>query len=125
MAAKELHDAQMRMMTAKRAIQSLNDELTKATAAAAAATELVDRKREAAAAAEGGFNAATNMTCDCYGTEEKRRNSGGDTLNYRPSGPIEYESQVGDGAEDCGPSYCPVSNDYKPQKPAGNGGDSP
>ncbi len=42
-AAKELHQAQMHMMRSKRAIQTLNDELSKATAAATAATELVDR----------------------------------------------------------------------------------
>ncbi len=73
MAAKELHDAQMRMMTAKRAIRSLNDKLTEATAAAAAATELVDRKCKAADDAECAFNGAVSLTRDCYGTEEKCR----------------------------------------------------
>jgi hypothetical protein len=41
---------------------------TKATAAAATVTELVDRKRKAAVAAECDFNAAASMTRNCYDT---------------------------------------------------------
>ena len=72
-AAKELHEAQMRMMTAKRAIRALNDELSQATVAAASATELVDRKRKAAAAAAEDFKHTSEMTRGCYGTEGAKR----------------------------------------------------
>ena len=71
-ATEELHQAQMNMMRRKRAIRTLNDELSNATAAAADATELVDRKRKAAAAAAQDFELATQMTRGCYGTEAKR-----------------------------------------------------
>ena len=71
-ATQELHQAQMNMMRRKRAIRTLNDELSNATAAAADATELVDRKRKAAAAAAQDFELATQLTRDCYGTEAKR-----------------------------------------------------
>ncbi len=70
-AAKELHQAQMHMMWSKRAIRTLDDELSMATAAAAAATELVDRKCKTAATAEDDFNTTTRMTSNCYGTEER------------------------------------------------------
>jgi hypothetical protein len=59
----------MQMIRSKRAIWSLNDELSKATAPAAAATELVDRKRKAAAATEDDLNSFAGLTRSCYGTE--------------------------------------------------------
>ena len=71
-ATQELHQAQMNMMRRKRVIRTLNDDLSKATAAAADATALVDRKRKAAAAAAQDFELATQLTRDCYGTEAKR-----------------------------------------------------
>jgi hypothetical protein len=71
-AAKELQDALTRMMSAKKAIRGLNDELAKAIAAAATATELVDRKRKAADAAAADFEFTSQMTREYYGTEAKR-----------------------------------------------------
>jgi hypothetical protein len=68
-AAKELHQAEVAMMRSKRAVRALNDELAKANATAASATELVDRKRKAAVAAAGDFEATSRMTRGCYGTE--------------------------------------------------------
>jgi hypothetical protein len=137
MAAKELYDAQMRMMTAKRAIRLLNNKLTETTAAAAAATELVDRKCKAADDAECAFNAVTGLTRNCYGTEEKCRKKSPESPIYHAVSPvyskkIEYFSRLpvnsgGDTPSYCPnaqANYCPVSSDYKPQKPAGNG-DSP
>ncbi len=62
----------MHMMMSKREIRTLNDELSKATAAAAAATELGDRKLKATAAVEEIFNTTARMTSNCYDTEVKR-----------------------------------------------------
>jgi hypothetical protein len=111
-AAKVLHDAQMRMRTAKRAIQSLNNELTKATAAAAV-TKLVDRKRKAAEAAECGFNAVASMTRECYGTEDGRRvRSNPESPMYHAVSPV-YSKKVGG------------CDDGKAQLPVNSGGDTP
>jgi hypothetical protein len=62
----------MQIMWSKRAIQTLNDELSNATAKA---TELADRKRKAADAAAEGFNlnATARLTRQAgYATKEKR-----------------------------------------------------
>ena len=143
-AAKELHQAQIAMMRSKRAVRALNDELAKANATAASATELVDRKRKAADAAADDFEATSRLTRGCYGTE----GSAPCRPTYRPISPayskvvgppsaddeetqlpcdgkadvidVEQESQDPyDGGET--PSYNPVSKDYVPQDPCGDG----
>jgi hypothetical protein len=142
-AAKELHQAQVAMMRSKRAVRALNDELAKANAAAASATELVDRKRKAVDAAADDFEATSRMTRSCYGTEG--------SAPYRPTSPAyskvvpvyskvvdpaktieataadeetqlpcEQESQDPYGGGET-PSYNPVSKDYVPQNPCGDG----
>lgn len=140
-AAKELHLAQVAMMRSKRAVRALNDELAKANAAAASATELVDRKRKAADAAADGFEATSQMTRGCYGTECSPKAvpvyskvidpakaaaaaRGDDEETQLPCDgmakviDIDQESQDPYGGET--PSYNPVSKDYVPQSPCGN-----
>ena len=141
-AAKELHEAQMRMMTAKRAIRALNDELSQATVAAASATELVDRKRKAAAAAAEDFKHTSEMTRGCYGTEGAKRICSPVSPVYYAVSPVyskkveaakvieaaaspaaaasSQESQDPYGGDET-PSYNPVSKDYVPQNPCGDG----
>ena len=150
-AAKELHQAQIAMMRSKRAVRALNDELAKANAAAASATELVDRKRKAADAAADDFETTSRMTRGCYGTEGSAPcrptyrpispayskvvpvyskvvgpPSADDEETQLPCGgkaeviDVEQESQDPyDGGET--PSYNPVSKDYVPQDPCGDG----
>ena len=97
-ATEELHQAQMNMMRRKRAIWTLNDELSNATAAAADATELVDRKRKAAAAAAQDFELATQLTRDCYGTEAKRSKKAPEAA-YASSPPANAGSKVVDASK--------------------------
>ena len=149
-AAKELHQAQIAMMRSKRAVRALNDELAKANAAAASATELVDRKRKAADAAADDFEATSRMTRGCYGTEGSAPcrptyrpispayskvvpvyskvvgpPSADDEETQLPCDgkadviDVEQESQDPYGGET--PSYNPVSKDYVPQDPCGDG----
>jgi hypothetical protein len=113
-AAKELHQVQMHMMRSKRAIRKLNDELSKATAAAAAATELVDRKRKAAATAEDDFNAITRMTRNCYGTEERSQSPSPESPVYHAVSPV-YSKKV----------EASVKDDEKTQLSVNSGGDTP
>jgi len=140
-AAKELHEAQMRMMTAKRAIRALNDELSQATVAAASATELVDRKRKAAAAAAEDFKHTSEMTRGCYGTEGAKRICSPVSPVYYAVSPVyskkveaakvieaaaspaaaasSQESQDPYGGDET-PSYNPTSASYVPQRPEGS-----
>lgn len=121
-ATEELHQEQMNMMRRKRAIRTLNDELSNATAAAANATELVDWKRKAAAAAAQDFELATQMTRDCYGTDAKRSkkapealaNAGSkvvDAAKLNEVAAIEHESQDPYDAQ----TYNPTSPRYAPR----------
>jgi hypothetical protein len=97
-ATEELHPAQMNMMRRKLAILTLNDDLSNATAAAANATELVDRKRKAAAAAAQDFELATQMTRDCYGTEATRSRKA-PAAAYASSPPANAGSKVVDASK--------------------------
>ena len=138
-ATEELHQAQMNMMRRKRAIRTLNDELSNATAAAADATELVDRKRKAAAAAAQDFELATQLTRDCYGTEAKRSkkapeaapppaNAGSkvvDAAKLNKVAAIEHESQDPYDAQTHNPTspryaprFDPVSPSHWPASPS-------
>ena len=154
-ASRELHDAEMRMMTAKRAIRSLNDELTKATATAAAATELVDRKRKAADSAAADFKFTSEVTRGCYGTEGAKRIRSAVSPVYHAVSPVYSEkvvkrirssspspavySKLKSGAKVVEieqesqdpygggdtPSYNPTSPSYVPQRPEGDGNSPP
>ena len=140
------------MMTAKRAIRSLNDELTKATATAAAATELVDRKRKAADSAAADFKFTSEVTRGCYGTEGAKRIRSAVSPVYHAVSPVYSEkvvkrirssspspavysklksgakvveiSQDPYGGGDT-PSYNPTSPSYVPQRPEGDGNSPP
>lgn len=121
-AAKELHQAQMDMMRSKRAIRTLNDQLSKATAAAAKATELVDRKRKAADAAAEDFDSTARMTRHCYSTlPESTESSTQDKRRRSPSpfSPVYYAVS---------PVYSAVvkpADKYEPKTPDHSPGSSP
>jgi hypothetical protein len=68
LATKELHEAQMRMLTARRAIRWLKEEAG-ATADAAKATVLFDCKRKAAAAAADDLNTTSRFLGSRCGAE--------------------------------------------------------